>query len=126
MYPDELKYSAEHIWLKLEEESTARIGITDYYQSQLNRAVFIELPEIGAELKKGGAFGSIESSKTISDLLSPVSGKVVAVNNLLNTNPTLTNSDPYDAGWIVVLRINNLEELNSLMSAGEYKTLISK
>ncbi len=126
MYPEELRYSVEHIWLKLEEGNTVRIGITHYYQSQLNCAVFIELPEVGAEVKKAEPFGSIESSKTISDLLSPASGRVIAVNDLLNTNPALINSDSYGAGWIAVLKLSNSAEINSLRSAEEYKNLISK
>ncbi|MFH1640157.1 MAG: glycine cleavage system protein GcvH [Chloroflexota bacterium] len=126
MYPKELKYSEAHIWLKLEGDRTARIGITDYYQRQLNRVVFIELPEEGAEIKKAEPFGSIESSKTINDLLSPVSGRVNDVNHLLSTNPALTNSDPYGAGWIAVLKISNLRELETLMQAEEYDALVSK
>jgi len=123
MYPKELKYSVDHIWVKSTNNDLVKMGITGYYQKQLRKAIFVEVSKSGSMVKRGEPFGSIESSKTIGDLLSPVSGKVVEVNCLLDTNPGLTNHDPYGMGWMVVIEMNNLGELDSLMSAGEYELL---
>ncbi len=126
MYPEELKYNTDSMWIKIENHSKVRTGITDYYQKQIINAIFVELPKLGTEVKKGKPFGSIESSKAINDLLSPVSGKVTDVNNHLDAKPDLINSDPYGKGWMVVIQVNNPEELKSLMSAKEYEVFIKQ
>lgn len=126
MYPAELRYSDNHMWVKTEGENRVRIGITYFYQRQLNKTVFVELPEEGTVVKKGEPFGSIESSKSINDLESPVSGKVTQINGKLGTNPVLTNSDPYGAGWMIEIEISNPAELNSFMSAEQYKGVVAK
>ncbi|MFH0846502.1 MAG: glycine cleavage system protein GcvH [Chloroflexota bacterium] len=126
MLPDELRFSAEHFWVRDEGGGRVRLGITDYYQGQLNNIIFIELPKIDVQLRKGGVLGSIESSKTISDLVSPLSGRVVGLNDLLKDKPDLINKDPYGAGWMIVMKLDNMKELDSLLSAHEYETLTAK
>ena len=124
MYPEALKYNSDSMWIKVEDSVRARTGITDFYQKQITKTVFVELPKEGTAVKKGAPFGSIESSKTISDLLSPVSGKITSVNRSLNTNPGLIDSDPYGKGWMVVIEMAVPEELNSLISAKEYQAYV--
>ena len=126
MYPSHLKYSREHAWLKLEGDNRGRVGITHYYQEQLKKIVFIELPEVGAEVIQNEAFGVVESSKATSDLYSPVSGTVVEVNSPLETKPSLVNQDPYGEGWMFVVELSNPDELDSLLSAEEYLALIEQ
>jgi glycine cleavage system H protein len=121
MYPEELKYNNESLWVKIEGGNKARTGITNFYQDQIKKMIFIELPEEGKTVKKGEPLGSLESSKSINDLNSPVSGKVIAVNHALDTNPGLTNSDPYGKGWMVLIEMANPAELNSMMSSKEYE-----
>jgi glycine cleavage system H protein len=124
MYPSQLKYSIEHTWLKLEEDNKIRIGITHYYQEQLKKIIFIELPKSDSMVIQNGAFGIIESSKATCDLYSPVSGTVIKVNNLLETEPDLINSDPYGRGWMIVVELSNPGELDSLLSVEEYLSLV--
>jgi len=126
MHPNQLKYSTEHAWLKLEGDKKGRVGITHYYQEQLKNIVFVELPEVGAVVTQNEAFGVIESSKATSDLYSPVSGTVVEVNSLLATEPGLINKDPYGEGWMFVVELDNPNELGSLLSADDYLTLIKQ
>ena len=126
MHPNQLKYSTEHTWLKLEGDKKGRVGITHYYQEQLKSIVFVELPEVGAVVTRNEAFGVVESSKATSDLYSPVSGTVVEVNSLLETEPGLINKDPYGEGWMFVVELDNPNELGSLLSADDYLTLIKQ
>ncbi len=121
MYPEELKYNSDSMWIKVEDSRKVRTGITDFYQKQITKTVFVELPKEGTTVKRGEPFGSIESSKTISDLLSPVSGKIIEVNHSLSTNPGLIDSDPYGKGWMVVIGVTSADEMDSLMSAKEYQ-----
>jgi glycine cleavage system H protein len=124
MYPSQLKYNTEHMWLKIEADNRGVIGITHYYQEQLRNIVFIELPKVGAVVSQDGVFGIIESSKATSDLYSPVSGTVVEVNSLLESKPGLINIDPYGKGWIFTVDLNNPDELDVLLSADEYIDII--
>ena len=126
MHPNQLKYSKEHAWLKLEGAKKGRVGITHYYQEQLKNIVFVELPEVGAIVTRNEAFGVVESSKATSDLYSPVSGTVVEVNSLLETEPGLINQDPYGEGWMFVVELSNTDEPGSLLSADDYLTLIKQ
>lgn len=126
MHPNQLKYSTEHTWLKLEGDEKGRVGITHYYQEQLKNIVFVELPEVGAIVTRNEAFGVVESSKATSDLYSPVSGTVVEVNSLLETEPGLINQDPYGEGWMFVVELSNTDEPGSLLSADDYLTLIKQ
>lgn len=113
--PPDLHYTAEHEWVRRSGD-TARIGITDFAQSALGDVVFVQLPEVGAELTAGESFGEVESTKSVSDLYAPVSGKVSAVNGDLDGSPQLVNSDPYGAGWLVEVQVSDVAELESAIS----------
>lgn len=121
MYPEDLKYNIEHTWLKVESPSMGRVGITQYAQEQLKQVVFIELPNVGDETVHMEPFGVIESVKATNDLYSPVSGKVVEVNEELRQDPGIVNRDPYEAGWMVVIELSNPDEANRLITASQYK-----
>ncbi|WP_458353959.1 glycine cleavage system protein GcvH [Peribacillus frigoritolerans] len=122
--PKELRYTKEHEWVKT-EDGTVRIGITAFAQSELGDIVFVELPEIGDELKANEPFGSVESVKTVSELYAPISGKVVEVNEDLSDNPEYVNESPYEKAWMVVLEPANVSDIENLMSAEEYESLIN-
>lgn len=117
--PEELKYTKEHEWVKLEGE-TALIGITDFAQSSLGDIVFVELPEADTELNKDSAFGVVESIKSVSDLYSPVTGTVLESNQELVEQPELCNSAPYDS-WMIKIKMSSLDESSSLMDAAAYQ-----
>ena len=104
-YPDELRYHREDTWARTENDGTVRIGITDFAQNQLGDIVFVDLPEPGVEVILGEAFGEIESSKTVADLIAPANGVVVQVNTELEQKPELVNADPYGAGWIALIEV---------------------
>jgi len=122
--PKELKYTKTHEWIKIEEDK-ARIGITDHAQGELTDIVYVELPEKGADVKKGDVLGTVESVKATNDVFSPVSGIIVEVNAKLEDTPELMNSEPYGNGWMVLLRITNKSELAELLTAEEYEKIIS-
>jgi len=122
--PDDLLYTAEHEWVRVSEGSAAvRVGITDYAQSALGDVVYVSLPDIGAQVGAGAAFGEVESTKSVSDLYAPLSGVVTARNEQLQETPELINSDPYGAGWIVELEPSDAADLDALLDAGAYGTL---
>jgi glycine cleavage system H protein len=119
--PDDLKYTGEHEWVHLEAGSTtARVGITDYAQEALGDVVYVSLPELGAEVSKGSAIGEIESTKSVSDVYAPLSGKVTARNEELDEQPDLINSDPYGAGWIIEIELSDPAETEDLLDAAAY------
>lgn len=124
--PSELKYSKEHEWLRVEGDNRARIGITDFAQSELGDIVFVELPEVGDEVTAGDPFGSVESVKTVSELYAPVSGKVVEVNEALADSPENVNTSPYGDGWMIVVEMADPSEVDQLLSAEQYKETISE
>ena len=126
MYPQELKYNSEHTWLKLEGSELGRVGITQYAQDQLKEVVFVELPELGSEVSHLEPFGVIESVKATNDLYSPVSGEVVEVNHSLEDEPGLVNEDPYEQGWMIVVKMTNPAEVELLISADEYRNLVGE
>jgi len=117
--PEELKYSKEHIWVRV-EGSRAVIGITDYAQEELGKITSLELPEPGDEIEQEDSFGTIEARKTVADLYAPISGPILEINEELLENPSLLNEDPYDSAWIAVISIVDAEELNLLLSAEDY------
>lgn len=117
--PDELKYSKEHLWLRV-EGSRAIVGITDYAQEKLGTISAVELPLVGEELEQDDSFGSVEARKTVAELYAPVSGVVSEVNDELQEGPEALNDDPYDSGWLLVLEMSDTEELKLLMSADDY------
>jgi len=118
-FPEELKYSKEHIWVRV-EGGRAVVGITDYAQSELGKITSVELPEVGDEFQQEDSFGSIEARKTVAELYAPLTGSVLELNEELLDNSALLNEDPYDSGWIVVLSLDDPEELTMLLSAEEY------
>ena len=122
MYPPEFKYTKDHEWLSVSDDR-ARVGITDYAQTQLGDIVFVELPEIGRRFKQGDQFGSIESVKAVSDLYCPVSGEVVEVNATLIERPEQVNSDPYGA-WMIVMKLANPDEVAKLLDSEGYAELV--
>ncbi len=117
---DDLKYTETHEWLKL-DNNTAKVGITDHAQSELTDIVFVELPEVGKEVKKGEELCVVESVKSVSELYSPVSGKITKVNSGLEDSPETVNSSPYDDGWLVELEIKDKSEIDALIDAESYK-----
>lgn len=121
--PKELKYSEEHEWVRV-DGNKVYIGITDFAQSELGDIVFVELPEVGDEVEQDQSFGSVESVKTVSELYSPVSGKVLEVNSELEDSPELVNSSPYDKAWMLVVEMSDTSELDKLMSAEQYEEMI--
>ncbi len=120
-FPEELRYTAEHEWIKLVDGNVALIGITDYAQDQLGDVVFVEVNSLNEELAANEVFGSVEAVKTVSDLFLPVAGKVLEVNESLNDNPDTLNSDPYGEGWIIKLEVSNPADLDDLMDAATYQ-----
>lgn len=124
-FPEELKYSKEHIWVRV-EGNRGVIGITDYAQQELGTITVVELPSVGDELEQDDSFGSVEARKTVADLYAPLSGLVVEVNGELRDAPEIVNDDPYDSGWLVVVDIADHEELNLLMSAELYEDYVAE
>ncbi|WP_415882764.1 glycine cleavage system protein GcvH [Neptuniibacter sp. QD29_5] len=121
--PSELKYVASHEWIRVEGDGTVVIGVTDHAQDLLGDVVFVELPEVGAEVESGDETGVVESVKAASDVYAPLSGEVVAVNEDLEDSPELVNSDPYGDGWFFKLKLSDADELNELLSAEAYNDL---
>lgn len=123
--PAGLKYTKEHEWIKV-EGNVGLVGITDFAQDQLGDVVFVELPAVGRVLKQHEQFGVVESVKTVSDLYSPVSGKVIAVNTDLESSPELVNQGPYDKGWMLKIELSNPAELDGLLDAAAYEAFIKE
>ena len=121
--PADLKYTKEHEWIKI-DGNTATIGITDHAQSELGDVVFVEMPEVGKEIEQKGEFGVVESVKTVSNLYSPVSGKITEINVILDSIPETLNQDAYDKGWIIKIEMSNTAEAESLLSADDYQKQI--
>ena len=118
--PSDLLYTIEHEWVRL-KNNRATVGVTDFAQGQLGDVVFVELPVAGTELAKESTFGVVESVKTVSDIYAPVTGKVVAVNKNLESQPELVNSDPYGQGWMIEIEFSNSSPEQSLLSADQYR-----
>lgn len=121
--PDNLKYTKEHEWLKI-EGNVAYVGITDFAQGELGDIVFVELPNLNDAFAQNDIFGTIEAVKTLADLYIPVSGSIIEINNKLESEPELINSDPYGEGWIVKIEISNIPEIDALLSDVDYNNLI--
>jgi glycine cleavage system H protein len=120
--PQELQYTAEHEYVRRSEQGdVVTIGITDYAQGELGDVVFVELPSVGDSLEAGAAFGTIEAVKAVSELFCPVAGEVVEVNDALDANPDLVNSDPYGEGWMIRLKLRDTADLEGLMDAAAYE-----
>jgi glycine cleavage system H protein len=128
-FPDKLKYTNEHEWVRVEEGNIAYVGITDFAQSELDELVYVEVETVDETLDKDEVFGTVEAVKTTSDLFMPVSGKILEFNPQIDEadgdNPTLVNEDPYGEGWIVKIEMTDPGELEELMDAEDYKKLVS-
>ncbi len=123
--PEELRYTKEHEWIRLEDNHIAYVGITDYAQGELGDIVFVDIETEGEELDKDAVFGTVEAVKTVSDLYLPVSGKVLEVNEEITNEPELVNSDPYGKGWMIKLELTSPDEVEGLMSSANYQELIA-
>ena len=124
-FPPELKYTKDHEWLKLIDDKTALIGITDYAQRELGDIVFIDISTVGKILKAEEVFGTVEAVKTVSDLFLPVEAKIIEINPALSNNPELVNNDPYGEGWMAKIEVNNAEEINNLLGAEAYEQMVN-
>jgi glycine cleavage system H protein len=120
MYPENFRYTKEHEWVKVEGD-TGTIGITDHAQKELGDIVYVDLPKVGTMIEKGKTLGSVESVKAVSDIYSPVSGEVVAVNEILTSSPEKLNEDPHGAAWLVKIKLSQPGETSELMSAADYQ-----
>ena len=121
-YPADRKYTKDHEWIRIAGD-TGEVGITDYAQQQLGDVVYVELPEVGAKLKQGQSFGTIESVKAVSELYSPVTGEVIDVNAALKNKPEAVNADPH-ASWMIVVKLANPAEAGALLDATQYNELV--
>lgn len=124
-YPDDLKYTREHEWIRNNGDGSATIGITDFAQSELGDIVFVELEEEGFEFEQDEVFGTVEAVKTVSDLFAPVDGEIIEINEKLEDEPELVNDDPYGKGWMIKIKPADFSQLEGLMSAGEYQNIIA-
>ena len=121
--PDDLRYSSDHEWARV-EDGLVRIGITDYAQDALGDVVYVQVPTLGIEVKAGERFSEVESTKSVSDIYSPITGTIVEVNTDLADEPQRVNEDPYGEGWLCVLRPVDLAELDSLLDAAAYQAIV--
>jgi len=121
--PDDIRYSADHEWVRL-EDGRVRVGITDYAQDALGDVVYVEIPEIGTEVKASSKVSEVESTKSVSDIYAPVTGRVVAVNTDLADTPERLNDDPYGEGWICEIEVSDATELEALLDVEGYRRLI--
>lgn len=124
-FPENLKYSKDHEWIRV-EGANAVVGITEFAQSELGEIVYVDVTTEGETIEKDSVFGSVEAVKTVSDLLMPVTGEVLEVNTDLEDKPELINEDPYGKGWIIKISVSDASQLDTLLSAADYKKLIGK
>jgi len=123
MYPVDLKYSVEHEWVRM-AGNIAEIGVTVFARDSLGNVVFVDLPEVGAKVEQFAKFGEIESVKTVSDLVSPISGKIIEINLEVVDNPSVINDDPYRSGWLIKVEITDPSQLDKLMDSEAYKSMV--
>jgi glycine cleavage system H protein len=126
VYPEDLKYTSEHEWVRVpgESQGSVRIGITDYAQDALGDIVYVSLPEVGETVEAGAAVGELESTKSVSDIYAPVNGEVVARNEGLDATPEIVNSDPYGGGWLIEVVPSDPSQLDGLLDAGAYQATL--
>jgi glycine cleavage system H protein len=122
-FPDHLKYTKDHEWISVDGD-TATVGITDFAQKELGDIVYLDINTIGDTIEAESVFGTVEAVKTVSDLFMPIKGTVLEINDKLNNNPELVNSDPYGDGWLVKIKISNAADIAGLLSVGDYKGVI--
>ncbi len=124
-FPDDLKYHPDHMWVRPEQVGEVTVGISDFAQDQLGTVIYVDLPAVEQELSVGEELGAVESAKSVSDLISPVSGVVLAINSELEDNPEMLNHEPYTNGWIARVKLSEPEELDDLMEAESYEAAVS-
>lgn len=124
-FPENVKYTKDHEWIRMDGAENALIGITDFAQGELGDIVYVDVSTVGNELAEGDLFGTVEAVKTVSDLFMPVSGTVLEVNQALEKEPELVNTDPYENGWMIKIKIKNKADLDSLMDVASYQNLVS-
>lgn len=124
--PENLKYTKEHEWIRVEDGDVAVVGITDFAQNELGDIVFLEIETVGENIAKDEVFGTIEAVKTVSDMFMPVSGEVMEVNPQLESAPDIVNKDPYNEGWMIKIKMDNTGELDELLTADQYKEIINE
>ena len=124
--PEELTYTSEHVWVQVVAEGRVRVGITDFAQDALGDVVYVDLPDVGTDVRGGEPMGEVESTKSVSDVYSPVSGSVVERNEALADNPETVNQDPYGDGWMVVIEMRDAEELKGLLDAAAYRRMVEE
>ncbi|WP_375447892.1 glycine cleavage system protein GcvH [uncultured Fibrella sp.] len=125
-FPDELQYTPDHEWIRLEADGTAIVGITDFAQHELGDIVYVDINTIGQTLAKGEIFGSVEAVKTVSDLFLPIAGEILEMNDEAEKSPELVNTDPYGRGWIVRVKLTDGTDTDDLLSASAYQELIGQ
>jgi glycine cleavage system H protein len=125
-FPEDLRYTKEHEWVRVEGDGRVRVGITDFAQDALGDVVYVDVPEIGTAVDANQPFSEVESTKSVSDVFAPVSGTVVERNPLLEDRPELVNEQPYGDGWIVALDVSEPSELDALMDAAAYREIVSR
>ncbi|MGQ9693395.1 MAG: glycine cleavage system protein GcvH [Thermodesulfobacteriota bacterium] len=124
-YPDDLYYSKEHLWIKV-AGNRGTVGITDFAQQEMGEIIYVELPTEGSPIEQNEVFGSLESSKTVAELYSPVSGEIISINKDLDEEPSMINDDPYGKGWLISVELDDPAELEELLSASEYEDFLEK
>jgi glycine cleavage system H protein len=123
-FPDNLRYTKDHEWISL-DGNVATVGITDFAQGELGDIVYVDVSTVGQHLEENAVFGSVEAVKTVSDLFLPVAGKILEVNDSLNNTPEAVNKDPYGAGWMIKMEVDNTADVEALMDAAAYTNLVS-
>lgn len=126
MYPDDLRYTAEHEWVRANGDGTVRVGITHFAQDSLGDIVFVSAPAVGDVVTAGASCGEVESTKSVSDIYAPLAGEVTARNEELDGSPELMNSDPYGAGWLVDIKVDDPAAIDALLDAAAYRALVEK
>src|SRR3954463_9339906 len=123
-FPSDIKYTKDHEWIKMTDEKTAVVGITDFAQKELGDIVYVDITSIGKELEAEEVFGTVEAVKTVSDLFLPLAGEIIEFNDSLESKPETVNSDPYGNGWMIKVKVANTADFETLLSADDYKALI--
>lgn len=124
-YPDDLYYSKEHLWVRV-TGNRGTVGITDFAQQEMGEIIYVELPSEGSPIEQNEVFGSLESSKTVAELYSPISGEIISINKDLDEEPSMINDDPYGKGWLISVELDDPSELEELLSASEYEDFLEK
>jgi len=123
--PDDLYYNRDHLWVRM-QGNRGTVGVTDHAQREMGEILFVDLPEEGSPVEKGDAFGSLESSKTVAELRSPLSGEILSINKDLEEEPSLVNDDPYGNGWLLAVEIDDPKELEDMLNAADYEELLEQ